>query len=297
MPGMQTIDVVEFTDPGCSWAWGTEPKLRALRWRFGDRVRWRRVMGALVGDMENLVDGAYDPVRLAQRYGGYWEQVGGYTGMPYPAKLPRMYRSTEPACRAVQAAGLQSEEIAQRVLRRLREAIFVFGEPPDTLEHILAAVRGVPDLDVQRLERDYGSDVAEKVFKEDWDETRRPNEYVMNLEGDRPGIGRAKHTEGHWRYVFPTVIFRAGDAESTVPGWCDYDEYTQAMEQVAPGSLEDPRPNPTPQQVFETWPTATAKELEVLCGAGAEPPGDVVAHDLGGGTLYMTPAEAQGRLG
>src|SRR5436189_10931 len=31
------VEVVEFTDPRCSWAWGTEPKHRRLRWRYGDR--------------------------------------------------------------------------------------------------------------------------------------------------------------------------------------------------------------------------------------------------------------------
>jgi hypothetical protein len=43
MPGPM-IDVVEFTDQDCSWAWGTEPKLRRLRWRYGPLLRWRRVM-------------------------------------------------------------------------------------------------------------------------------------------------------------------------------------------------------------------------------------------------------------
>lgn len=292
------IEVVEFTDPGCSWAWGTEPKLRKLRWRYGDRLSWRRVMGGLVGDMQNLVDGPYEPERLARRYAGYWQEVCGHTGMPYPSELRWMYRSTEPACRAVQAAGLQGDDVADRVLRRLREAIFVFGRPPDTGERILAAVRGVGGLDVERLRLDLGSDVVEKAFREDWEETRRPNDYVMSLEGDRPGIGRAKHTEGHWRFVFPTVIFRTSDADATVPGWCPYEDYIAAMEQVSPGSSSDPRPGPTPEEVFATWPTATAKELEVLCGAGAEPHhDDVVAHDLGGGALYMTRAEAEGRLG
>ena len=29
------VEVIEYTDPVCSWAWGSEPKLRLLRWRHG----------------------------------------------------------------------------------------------------------------------------------------------------------------------------------------------------------------------------------------------------------------------
>lgn len=43
-----SAEVVEYTDPICSWAWGTEPKLRLLQWRFASRMRWRVVLGGLV---------------------------------------------------------------------------------------------------------------------------------------------------------------------------------------------------------------------------------------------------------
>ena len=50
MPTTTTVAVTEYTDPICSWAWGTEPKLRLLQWRHGHRLTWRVVMGGLVGD-------------------------------------------------------------------------------------------------------------------------------------------------------------------------------------------------------------------------------------------------------
>ena len=34
---MGWIDVVEYTDPSCSWAWGTEPKFRRLQWQYATR--------------------------------------------------------------------------------------------------------------------------------------------------------------------------------------------------------------------------------------------------------------------
>jgi predicted DsbA family dithiol-disulfide isomerase len=290
------IEVVEFTDPGCSWAWGTEPKLRLLQWRYGDRLAWRRVLGGLVGDMNNWVDN-FDPVRATKKYIPYWREAYKYTGMSYPANLKWMYTSTDLQGKAVKAAELQSDDAGGRVLRRLREQIFVFGEPADTRERILPAVRGVEGLDEQRFAVDLDSDLAEKAFKEDWDETRRPNEYVMTLEGDWPGIGRAKNTEGHWRFVFPTVVFRGADHETTVPGWCAYDEYETALEFQLPGATDERRTDPSVEEAFATWPTLTEKELEVLCGPGAAAnvPDGVVSYDWGEGVLYLTRREASAR--
>jgi len=289
---MSVVEVVEFTDPGCSWAWGTEPKLRLLRWRHGDRLRWRRVLGGLIGDMNNYVEN-FDPVRNVRRQSGYWKTVYEHTGMTYPVHLEWMYTSTEPPGKAVKAAELQSDEIAGRVLRRLRESIFVFGRPADTDERIIEAVRGVEGLDIDRFIADLGTEVVEKAFTEDWEETRRPNEHVMALEGDTPGIGRAKNTEGHWRFVFPTLIVRGPDGEATVPGWCDYERYEEAMEAVAPGTTANARSDPTPNEVFATWATATQKELDILCGG--EAPADVVTLHWGEGSFFLTPAEAASR--
>jgi hypothetical protein len=252
------------------------------------------VLGGLIGDMNNYVEN-FDPVRGAKSQSRYWRDVYGYTGMTYPVRLEWMYTSTEPAGKAVKAAEMQSDDVAGRVLRRLRESIFVFGRPADTTDRIVEAVRGVEGLDAQRFADELRSEVVEKTFREDWEETRRPNDYVMNLEGDTPGIGKAKHTEGRWRFVFPTLIFRGSQGEDTVPGWCPFERYEQAMENVEPGSTGDPRPNPTPDEVFARWPTASAKELEVLCGPGTEPPDGVVTYDWGEGSFFLTPAEATSR--
>lgn len=291
-----TVEVVEFTDPGCSWAWGTEPKRRRLRWRYGDRLAWRRVMGGLVGDMDRYFPDGFDPVRAAPRQSRYWADVASRTAMTYPARLAYHYRSTEPACRAVKAAERQSDETAERVLRRLREATFVFGTPPDTTQRILAAVRGVPGLDEARLAADLDSPDVEDAFREDWEATRRPNEYVMTLEeSPDEGGGRAKHTEGRWRYVFPTMIFQGPAGEVTVPGWKPWERYVEALEAVSPGITAGPRPDPSPVEAFAAWPTLAPIELETLCGPAAALPEGVVTYDWGDGAFYMTGAERDWR--
>ena len=41
------VEVVEYTDVMCSWAWGSEPKLRLLRWRYEDRCNWRQPLNSI----------------------------------------------------------------------------------------------------------------------------------------------------------------------------------------------------------------------------------------------------------
>jgi protein-disulfide isomerase-like protein with CxxC motif len=43
----RVLEVVEYTDPLCPWAWGSEPTFRRMREVLGPEVRWRRVFGIL----------------------------------------------------------------------------------------------------------------------------------------------------------------------------------------------------------------------------------------------------------
>jgi len=93
-----TVELVEFTDPGCSYAWGTEPKVRRLRWQYGHRLRWRRVVVGL--HPPGWTDGRHDPAS-PQTLSDYWKGVGAVTGMPFPSPLHHLHTSTEEACRLV----------------------------------------------------------------------------------------------------------------------------------------------------------------------------------------------------
>jgi uncharacterized protein (TIGR03086 family) len=290
------IEVTEHTDPICSWAWGTEPKLRLLRWRYDHRLVWRVVMGGLVGDASGgRAD--WDPVLAARPMSAYWRRTTAYTGQPYPSPMHRMARSTDPAGRAVKAALRQGTDVADRVLRRVREQVFVFGATPETPDQFAVAVAGVPGLDIDRFIRDLADPAVAEAYQADWEETRRPNDHVRHLTGDQIGIGSMKHSEGHDRYAFPTIIVRGPLGEATVPGWMPMQAYVDALESVAPGSTGDPRPDPTVVEAFERWGVLTEQELRAICGpdAEAELPDDVVAHFWGAGLVWFTAAEAAAR--
>ncbi len=233
------VEVVEFTDPGCSWAWGSEPKIRLLRGRYGDRVTWRRVLGGLVENMAVATDG-FDPVASVPRWRRYWEKVSRHTGAPWPASLSRMYASTFPACSVAKAAERQGDDAADRVLRRLREATFFFGEPPDDTASIRAALAGIVGVEVDRLLADASSSAVDAAFCADRAETRDPDPYVIGLDDPGEGSGRAKRDGDAHRYVFPTLLVAGPAGRRVVPGWKPLDSYLAALESASPGITESP---------------------------------------------------------
>ncbi len=285
---MTTVEVVEYTDPWCSWAWGTEPKLRRLQWRYADRFHWRTVVGDLVAD-RRIAQPDFDAARAAAKTASHWQHVHEHTAMPWPVHLHRAPVASEAADRAVKAAQLQGDAVAATLLRALRESCFVYASPADTPERILALAGSVAGLDVGRLAADLDGDVVAKAFAADRDETRRPNDYVRMLDETHEGKGNAKPDGDGWRYVFPTLLFRGPGGEHTVPGWQPWGRYVAAMEAAVPGSTADPRPDPTPEDALATWHLLAARELSFLCGDTAEPPPGAEVIDWGAGVAVARP--------
>ncbi len=291
---MERVEAVEYTDAVCSTAWGAEPLLRRLDWRHGHHIAWRKVMGGLVGNAARSKDD-WDRVSAAEPMRAYWKRVWNLTGMPYPNPMHLMLQSTDPLGAAVKAVELQGQDVADAVLRRFRERIFVDGIGPQTADEFDAATLGVAGLDHARWRADQARPEVAAAYKADWQETRLPNDYVRHLKHDSPMNGELKHSEGHDRYALPTVIFRGPGGERTVAGWVGYEEYVAGLEAALPGATADPRPDPTPAEAFARWGMLTGQELTFLCGEDAKPPADAVTHDWGDGLVYYSAAEAKAR--
>jgi predicted DsbA family dithiol-disulfide isomerase len=260
----ELVEVVEYTDPWCSWAWGTEPKLRLLRWQLGHRTTWRTVMGDLVADIR-LERPDFDPARAAPKRAQYWREVHEHTGMPWPEHLKWVPVRSAVAGHAVKAAQAQSDQAGRRMLRALRESCFLDCEPADDRERILALAPRVERLDAEQLAADLDSPAVDAAWRADRDETRRPNQYVRTLDETHEGKGNAKPDGDGWRYVFPTLLFRGPGGEHTVPGWQPWERYLSAMEAALPGSTSDPRPAPTLDEARAEYGRLTDRELTYLC--------------------------------
>ena len=112
----------------------------------------------------------------------------------------------------------------------MRKAAFVFGCPPDTPERVCDAVRDTPGLDQDRFARDLHRRQAREVYASDWEETRRSNDHVRQLQGDWPGMGSLNQIDGRDRYAFRTLLSRGPGGEFAVPNWRDLEDCIKALE-------------------------------------------------------------------
>jgi len=285
------LEVVEYTDPLCPWAWGAEPLFRWLRDALAGQARWRRVYGILF-DADD--DPAPDPAAETAWYEGFVREVGAHTGAPYAARLSRVAATSWPASQVAKAAEAQGPLVAERVLRRLRETMFVAGDPADTLALALAAAEGVPGLDPGRLAVAAASPEVLAAVRADHRETRAPLPEVLALQEPGPHPGAAKETtDGSLRYALPTLLFTGPAGHRVVPGRRPLEAYLAAAEAVAPG-LHPSRPagqHPSPDALLAYHRSVTGPEWELLA-PGCEPPGRAVRTVTGNGPLWLHPTEA-----
>ncbi|MFJ4926316.1 DsbA family protein [Streptomyces sp. NPDC088736] len=286
--GPPPVEVVEFTDPLCPWAWGSEPVFRALRAALGGRVRWRRAYAILFDEDD---DPPPDPTAETAWYARYVEEISAHSGAPRALRLSRVAASSWPASLVAKAAERQGAEVADRVLRRLRESVFVLGEPADTVALALSAARGTPGLDPARLAADAASGAVLRQVRADRAEARRPVPEVLAPGGGSPHPGAAKETaDGGRRYALPTLLFRSPEGCRAVPGWRPFEEYAAAVDALRPGLLGTAAPLP-PARVLERYRSLSDPERRLLT-KGAWPPAHAVRVDTGNGPLWLHPDEA-----
>ena len=164
-PAVAVVRVICLTDPADAASWAAEPARRRLEVEFGDDVRITYVMAGLAREFT-------DPAAQARAV----LAAAASSGMPADVRLwlggaaGRAPSSSYPACLAVKAAAEQG--LDGPVLRRLREGFLVDRRPQDTTDAVLAAVRGVPGLDLDRFAVDLRSNAIVEAFGADLDLAR-----------------------------------------------------------------------------------------------------------------------------
>ncbi|MHB1390943.1 MAG: DsbA family oxidoreductase [Thermoleophilia bacterium] len=122
------LELIVYTDPYCTWCWGSEPVLRRIAEVYGDQVRLKPVMGGLVEDAAVFRDplNHIGGPRMATQVAKHWREASSRHGMPVDADvwldMQDEFTSTWPANIACKAAELTDPALAARYLRRLREA-------------------------------------------------------------------------------------------------------------------------------------------------------------------------------
>ena len=212
-----------------------------------------------------------DPHASAEAFRAGWLEVAGHTGAPVPRSIEWTSTSSRRASLAAKAAELQGPVVAERVVRRLREAFFVAGRAVDTPSRIADAVVGVPDLDVPRLLADAATQEIRAEIRADFEEARAPDPEVIGLEHASPNPGAARPAGDRLRYGFPTLVFNGSAGRAIVPGWRPASAYDDAVRRVAPAIEARSLPPLDSADALEHYRSLTLAELELLTGSQLPP--------------------------
>lgn len=219
---MGKLTLTQYTDPMCGWCYGTEPALKKLAFLMGDQVEVHYVLGLMLPDPSQALGvGEAAEIRLAQvkaHLNQEFHSVEERTGMPFSMKhLSDMQVSdftTLPMSLAYEAVKLISEDKANLLLARMREATHADDRMTGRFEVLLEMVReqGV-DADEYQKRLDDGS--AKLALEADLERCRS-----LGVSG------------------FPTISLEHGGEQGVISGCQTYDRLLAAVRQITGGAIE-----------------------------------------------------------
>ncbi len=222
------IEITEFTDPVCTWCWGSEPVLRKLETRFGEQIKISYIMGGLVQDITSFYDSyndiGGDPDRSNRNIAKHWVDASARHGMPVKSEgfklFSREHPSTYPQNIAYKAAQMQDQALANKFLRRIREASAAEARQTNTTEVLLELASEV-GLDIARFLDDFTHGSAQKAFEQDLAITAK-----YGARG------------------FPSFLLKYGEKEMLIRGYKRYEEFKALIGHLSGGVIQE-RPVPS----------------------------------------------------
>lgn len=146
-----------FADPMCSWCWGFSPAIETLRNDYRAHLKIALVLGGLrPGETAPLSASARDDILH------HWEAVQARTGQPFRfnGALPAGFvYDTEPACRAVVAAGALDAAYIFPMFKSIQAAFYAEGRDV-TQAACLTELAGKLGLDAARFTDIWVGDTA-----------------------------------------------------------------------------------------------------------------------------------------
>lgn len=231
----QQLELIAFTDPVCTWCWGSEPILRKLQLWYGDQLRITPVMGGLVEDIRNFYDQANDiggdPDTTNAQIARHWLEASARHGMPVEINGFRLFSvdtvSTYPQNIAYKAVELSNPELAAVFLRRIREASAAEARETGKRE-VLIELASEVGVDVAAFISHLDDGSAEKAFRDDLKTTRS-----YRVQG------------------FPTFLLRWGSRELMLRGYQSFDSMHAVISSLSGGQILAFKPQVTAQGVLD----------------------------------------------
>jgi len=217
------IEIIEFTDPVCTWCWGSEPVLRKLETRFNEQVKISYIMGGLVQDITSFYDSyndiGGDPDRSNINIAKHWVDASARHGMPVRSEgfklFSREHPSTYPQNIAYKAAQMQDQALANKFLRRIREASAAEARQTNIIEVLLELASEV-GLDIARFLDDYSHGTAQQAFEQDLAITAK-----YGARG------------------FPSFLLKYEDKEMVIRGYKRYEEFKALIKHLSGGEIQE----------------------------------------------------------
>ncbi len=217
------IEITEFTDPVCTWCWGSEPVLRKLETRFGEQIKISYIMGGLVQDITSFYDSyndiGGDPDRSNRNIAKHWVDASERHGMPVRSEgfklFSREHPSTYPQNIAYKAAQMQDQALANKFLRRIREASAAEARQTNRTEILLELASEV-GLDIARFLDDFTHGPAQKAFEQDLAITAK-----YGARG------------------FPSFLLKYGEKEMVIRGYKRYEEFKALIGHLSGGEIQE----------------------------------------------------------
>jgi predicted DsbA family dithiol-disulfide isomerase len=250
-----TIQITEFTDPACPWAFSAEPFRYKLRWLYGDAIEWQPRMVGLSEDPEAVVRAGFTPEAMSNAY----KKISDQHGMPIDYSIRERMSASVPACRAVVATRLNAPEAERAVLRALRIRNFR-GELLDADETLSGAARDA-GLDPADLATWMADAKTQDALDADMAAAREPSAAARVMDE------RLASWSGGRRYTCPSYeAVRISDGlQLSAPGFQPFRVYDVVTANLAP-EIER-RAKPESVEEVLTWaaePLAT-REVAELC--------------------------------
>lgn len=229
------VEVIEFTDPVCTWCWGSEPLLRKLETRYGDQLQVKFIMGGLVPDIREFYDSfnhiGGDAQESNKQIVAHWGEASERHGMPVKSEgfnlFTNEYPSTYPQNIAYKAAQMQDEELADKFLRRIREATMVEAKQTSKQE-ILIGLASEVGLNLAKFIERLSDGSAEAAFKNDLTLTR---EYGVR--------------------GFPSFLVKYGEQGVMLRGYQSYEAMNAVIKTLTKNSLKESSPEKTEENILE----------------------------------------------
>ncbi|HET9125240.1 MAG TPA: DsbA family protein [Solirubrobacteraceae bacterium] len=254
---MTTIQITEFTDPVCPFAWSAEPSRRRIEWLYGEQIGLRPRMVGLHETGEAMAQKGITTEGLARGSA----QLAAAHHMPIDTRERPRLAGSVPACRAVVAVRLRAPQRERAMLRALRIANFA-GELVDEIATLRRAA-GRAGVDGDDLERWLAEPATEAALREDMRAARAPSPEAVALPGK---LAREPHSESGYRYTCPSWELVHDGRTATVPGFQPTAAYEVTIANLAPELTR--REDPADVVEVLRWagePLASA-EVAAVCG-------------------------------